>query len=72
MRLVSEFPQPQRTEDDWLALANAVREAGKGPAQRLLAGETPARPQTPRPVPPPAGTGRPHLRVVPNNPEDAE
>jgi hypothetical protein len=57
VRLATDFPEPEPSEDDLLALANAVREAGR-PRQR----------QQPAPAAEPANTvevaRRGHLRVL--------
>ncbi len=64
VRLVNEYPEPQPSTDDLLALADAVREAG--------------RPRTPAPAPEPVDMGPPvvageirrgHLRVLPGSAE---
>ncbi|MBM6405945.1 DUF3499 domain-containing protein [Phycicoccus sp. CSK15P-2] len=54
LRLVTEYPEPQPTSDDLLALADAVREAGR-----------PRQEPSPAPLPDPGEvTRRGHLRVL--------
>lgn len=52
LRLAIEETPVQRSDDDLLALADAVREAG--------------RPRTPAPAAPPAPDPGPRLRLIPN------
>jgi hypothetical protein len=69
VRLAGDYTPAPPSDDDLLALANAVREAGRPrpaaepyvPPRAVARGEAPERPEQPQ-VPPRPGRG--HLRVV--------
>ena len=74
VRLATEFVDPGPTEDDLLALADAVREAGRprqpvaAAAPRAASAQSAAAPHRGLPAPGPAGTvevgRRGHLRIL--------